>query len=1112
MRSERRFSGALKIAAFIIAALGLASAGYGQSQGVVENFNGVTGSPGATVLEGGGFYRVDNWDDGITGEEAFAGGTGYARLHPAEAFGSTTDGVGGTGAGVLRVSNINFNMLDENFGGVTGTGGGVFLAGGSTPDTFGYTTSWDNGIYAEGAFAGTFGGAILVGGASAVGMTTGGYGDDTGMGRIDVANINLGTGGSWYGGLQFSVVGGFPGAAILANAGFEDGVRGSKGAPGWNAYGNMYTEGILPHSGTLEAKFFGTFPGNSGIYQRLPAQAGQTWEMDGYGRTGPSDSISGTGNQLVFRIEFFNAAGTVIGTQQQVIVTGTSPLGSWIHVTPALQATAPAGTVEARPVIEFVQSASQGGSAFADDITFRVVAGTPPVDLSQFVMTARVKGTADATGEVVGDIQFRIEDPQGNRLIRNGTATTAWTQIGGALSTFTEADPNGVPATNVFNPNADHYAVVLAFSNDGTTPWGTGGTLDIDDLYLTNSNSSGSIWYAGLAWPDLMLAQTDLTKLQLRADVKGSTAGGTFELRVEGFKNRQAGLDEKFDKMTGVGGGVFLAPADVPPGGAPGVVESGVGNWDDGIVGEAAFGGLFGYAEFFDPDNGGISAQAVTDPIQGKCGELRVACVSAPPSGGWYAGLTWAGQILPSTDLSTVVLQAKVRGMAETVCGGGLGTYELRIEDAQGDRLYFPMTADGNWQTVGGPLSTAVEGPRLGGGGDGHFNLDSPTYTVVLSFTDPMVVGTWEFGGVLRVDDLYMTPANVSSEIGRVSFRDTIDAAGTFQSVGGLLSQGVSNFGGLNEGFSSATGTGGGEFYLLHGGGTQGGFQWDDGIPGEQCFAGIWGSGSIAGGVWADACTTCGMGGGKAGELRVEGAAVGTSGGWWAGLDWPAIRLDLSAGIGDHLAALAGISLTANAKGIAGVSGLLGKYELRIEDADGDCIGFVVTSNGSFQSVGGPLSTATRYNGGAGNNSFNYNQGAYTVTLVMTGGSGTGANPWGSGGTVVIDDLFLTGATFGSADSYQVILAFEDGVPTWGTSGTLTMDNLLFGPLAVLGDMDCSGAVNIADISPFVQALIDPAGYAAAHPGCDPLNGDFTGNGGLDGRDIQGFVQKLIAG
>jgi hypothetical protein len=451
--------------------------------------------------------------------------------------------------------------------------------------------------------------------------------------------------------------------------------------------------------------------------------------------------------------------------------------------------------------------------------------------------------------------------------------------------------------------------------------------------------------------------------------------------------------------------------------------------------------------------------------------------------------------------------------MAETVCGGGLGTYELRIEDAQGDRLYFPMTANGNWQTVGGPLSTAIEGPRLGGGGDGTFNLDSPVYTVVVSFTDPMVAGTWEFGGVLRVDDLYMTPATVSSEIGRVSFPGTIAAAGTFQNVGGLLSTGVSNFGGLDEKFNNATGTGGGEFYLLHGGGSQGGFQWDNGITGEQCFAGIWGTGTITGGVWADACMTCGVSGGKAGELRIEGAAVGGSGGWWAGLDWPAVKLDLSAGTGNNLAALSGITLSASTKGIAGPSGgLLGKYELRIEDADGDCIGFIVTSNGSFQSVGGPLSTATRYNGGAGNNSFNYSQGAYTVSLVMTGGSGTGANTWGTGGTVVIDNLFLTGATFASADFYQVILSFENGVPTWGTSGTLTMDNLVFGPLVVLGDMDCSGVVNLADISAFVQALIDPAGYATAHPGCNPLNGDFTGNGVLDGRDIQGFVQKLIAG
>ena len=82
--------------------------------------------------------------------------------------------------------------------------------------------------------------------------------------------------------------------------------------------------------------------------------------------------------------------------------------------------------------------------------------------------------------------------------------------------------------------------------------------------------------------------------------------------------------------------------------------------------------------------------------------------------GGWFAGLSWANQGLASNDLSSVMLMANIRGQTES--GGGLGEYELRIEDAEGDRLFFCGTATGGWQSVGGPLSSATEGAALSGG------------------------------------------------------------------------------------------------------------------------------------------------------------------------------------------------------------------------------------------------------------------------------------------------------------------------------------------------------------------------------------------------------------
>ncbi len=61
----------------------------------------------------------------------------------------------------------------------------------------------------------------------------------------------------------------------------------------------------------------------------------------------------------------------------------------------------------------------------------------------------------------------------------------------------------------------------------------------------------------------------------------------------------------------------------------------------------------------------------------------------------------------------------------------------------------------------------------------------------------------------------------------------------------------------------------------------------------------------------------------------------------------------------------------------------------------------------------------------------------------------------------------------------------------------------------VPGDLNCDGVVNFSDINPFVLALTDPAGYAAAFPGCNLLNADINGDGVVDFSDINPFVALL---
>lgn len=64
-------------------------------------------------------------------------------------------------------------------------------------------------------------------------------------------------------------------------------------------------------------------------------------------------------------------------------------------------------------------------------------------------------------------------------------------------------------------------------------------------------------------------------------------------------------------------------------------------------------------------------------------------------------------------------------------------------------------------------------------------------------------------------------------------------------------------------------------------------------------------------------------------------------------------------------------------------------------------------------------------------------------------------------------------------------------------------------PPTHVADMNCDGAVDFADIAPFVMALVDPATWAAAYPNCNISNGDANGNGVLGLDDVNSFVAIL---
>lgn len=62
----------------------------------------------------------------------------------------------------------------------------------------------------------------------------------------------------------------------------------------------------------------------------------------------------------------------------------------------------------------------------------------------------------------------------------------------------------------------------------------------------------------------------------------------------------------------------------------------------------------------------------------------------------------------------------------------------------------------------------------------------------------------------------------------------------------------------------------------------------------------------------------------------------------------------------------------------------------------------------------------------------------------------------------------------------------------------------------LLGDMNCDGLVNSADIDPFVMALLNPADYASTYPDCDRNRADVSQDGAINSGDIDPFVMLLL--
>lgn len=110
-----------------------------------------------------------------------------------------------------------------------------------------------------------------------------------------------------------------------------------------------------------------------------------------------------------------------------------------------------------------------------------------------------------------------------------------------------------------------------------------------------------------------------------------------------------------------------------------------------------------------------------------------------------------------------------------------------------------------------------------------------------------------------------------------------------------------------------------------------------------------------------------------------------------------------------------------------------------------------------------------------------------------------------------VDGTLLPGDYELRAEARSVVSrAFDDtqGAALANVSFTMTFDSQ---PPLSPGDMNCSGAVDLDDVGPFIQAILDPSGYDVAFPNCDKNLADMNEDTLRNGADIADFVAALVS-
>jgi beta-glucanase (GH16 family) len=173
-------------------------------------------------------------------------------------------------------------------------------------------------------------------------------------------------------------------AAVPAPLAHENGSfdQGQSPLAGWSTFGVTGIGNVQPHveavrSGTSSVKFFGQFNGTtnySGIEQGITVAPGEEVRALMHELIRSADSIAGTGNELILKIDYYNerhgkfGSANYLGSDSVVVADGSTSNNVWLER--ELRSVAPAGAVEARMGIVFAQRANAGGAVHVDDTVF----------------------------------------------------------------------------------------------------------------------------------------------------------------------------------------------------------------------------------------------------------------------------------------------------------------------------------------------------------------------------------------------------------------------------------------------------------------------------------------------------------------------------------------------------------------------------------------------------------------------------------------------------------------------------------------------------------------------------------------------------------------------